>query len=61
MNPTILSLLSTEALRGNHAAKYLRDETIYALARPHAARTPDRFVIRDQFRRLAYRELVDHG
>jgi acyl-CoA synthetase (AMP-forming)/AMP-acid ligase II len=61
MNPTILSLLSAEALRRNYGAEYWRDETIYALARSHAARAPDRFAIRDQFRRLTYRGLVDRA
>ena len=61
MTPTVLSLLSAEALRRNYAAGYWRDETIYALARSHAIRTPDRFAIRDGFRRLTYRELVDRA
>jgi hypothetical protein len=47
MNPTILSLPSTEALRRNHAAEYLRDETIYALTRSSRPVLPtvSRFVI----------------
>jgi non-ribosomal peptide synthetase component E (peptide arylation enzyme) len=59
MNPTILSLLSAEALRCNYATGYWRDETIYAVARSRAVYASDHFAIRDQYRRLTYRELID--
>src|SRR5512136_2745400 len=61
MTSTILSLLSAQALRRNYAAGYWRNETIYALACSHATSAPDRFAIRDRFRRLTYRELVDRA
>jgi acyl-CoA synthetase (AMP-forming)/AMP-acid ligase II len=61
MTPTILSLLSAEALRRNYAAGYWRDQTIYALARSRAACAPGHFAIRDQYRRLTYRELIDRA
>jgi acyl-CoA synthetase len=61
MTSTILSLLSAEALKRNYAAGYWRDETIYALASRHATLAPDRFAIRDRFRRLTYRALVDRA
>lgn len=57
----ILSLLSAEALRRNYAAGYWRDQTIYALAHSRAAGPPNHFAIRDKFRRLTYRELVDRA
>jgi acyl-CoA synthetase (AMP-forming)/AMP-acid ligase II len=61
MSSTVLSLLSAEALRRNYAAGYWRDETIYALALSHAVQAPDRFAVRDRFRHVTYRELVDRA
>ena len=58
MTNTVLTLLSAEKLRDYYGAGYWRDETIYALARDHAARAPDKFALRDRHRRLTYRELV---
>src|SRR5579859_573766 len=58
MTNTMLSLLSTERLAKYTAGGFWRDETIYAIAARHAARTPDAFAVRDRGRRLTYRELV---
>src|SRR4029453_1771574 len=35
-----------------------RDDTIYSLVRDHARRSPDKFALRDRFRRLSYRDLL---
>lgn len=58
MTNTMLSLLSAERLAKYKAAGFWRDETIYAIAASHAARTPDAFAVRDRTRRMTYRELV---
>jgi acyl-CoA synthetase (AMP-forming)/AMP-acid ligase II len=58
MTNTMLSLLSAERLANYEAAGFWRDETIYAIAARHAARTPDAFAVRDRSRRMTYRELV---
>jgi len=58
MTNTVLTLLSADKLRDYYGAGYWRDETIYALVAGHAARTPEKFALRDRFRRLTYRELI---
>jgi acyl-CoA synthetase (AMP-forming)/AMP-acid ligase II len=58
MTNTILTLLSADRLAEHYRSGHWQDDTIYALAKAHADRTPDRFAIRDQFRRLTYRELL---
>ncbi len=55
---TILTLLDTARLRAHYRDGFWRDETIYALARRHAERTPDAFAVRDRARRLSYRDLI---
>ena len=37
---------------------FWQDATIYRIVRDHADRTPDRFAVRDRYRRLTYRQLV---
>jgi acyl-CoA synthetase len=58
MTTTILSLLSAETTRRYTEAGFWRDETIYAVARAHAASAPDRIALRDRHRALTYAELV---
>jgi acyl-CoA synthetase (AMP-forming)/AMP-acid ligase II len=41
------------------AQGFWRSDTIYALARAHAERAPQSFAIRDRYRRVTYRQLVD--
>jgi acyl-CoA synthetase (AMP-forming)/AMP-acid ligase II len=56
---TILTLLSKDRIEEHMAAGHWRSETIYMAAAAHAERTPDAFAVRDRFRRLTYRALVD--
>ena len=58
MTSTILSLISADQIRAFHEQGYWQDQTIYAVARGHAERTPDRPAIRDRFRRLSYGALI---
>ena len=55
---TTLTLLSPERVHGHYAAGYWRHDTIYSLARLHAARTPDAPAFRDRYQRVSYRDLV---
>lgn len=59
MSSTILSLLSAQAANEYRRLGFWQGETIYAVARDHAGRTPDRPAVRDRFRRLTYRALVE--
>ena len=56
---TVLTLLSAELIRHYYAAAFWRNDTIYALVRGHARRTPEAWAVRDTRRRVDYRELVD--
>ncbi len=63
MTNTLLTLLSAERLAEHTKSGAWCHETIYSLLKAHAARAPDRYAIRDQARRLTYRQLlngVDH-
>ena len=55
----ILTLLSIDRIEQHTAAGHWRDRTIYMEAAEHALRAPGTFAVRDQFRRLTYRELID--
>ena len=55
----ILTLLSIDRIEQHTAAGHWRDRTIYMEAAEHALRAPGTFAMRDQFRRLTYRELID--
>jgi acyl-CoA synthetase (AMP-forming)/AMP-acid ligase II len=55
---TILTLLSPELMRRYYAAGFWREDTIYSLVRVHAQRAPDKCAVREQLRRITYRELV---
>ncbi|MEE8334214.1 MAG: class I adenylate-forming enzyme family protein [Alphaproteobacteria bacterium] len=59
MTSPILSLQNAKAVAEFTRLGYWQGETIYDLAAGHAMRTPDRFAIRDQYRRLTWRQLVD--
>jgi acyl-CoA synthetase (AMP-forming)/AMP-acid ligase II len=55
---TVLTLLSAELIEQYYAAGFWRDDTIYSVVRDHARRAPEKFALRDRFRRLTYRELL---
>ena len=55
---TILTRLSAELIRTYEAEGFWRSDTLYALVRGHAGRAPDSFAVRDRFRRLTYRQLL---
>ena len=59
MTNMILTLLSIDRIEQHTAAGHWRDRTIYMEAAEHALRAPGTFAMRDQFRRLTYRELID--
>jgi acyl-CoA synthetase (AMP-forming)/AMP-acid ligase II len=50
--------LSDDQVRRYYAAGFWRDDTIYALVRAHAHKTPESFALRERHRRLSYRALV---
>jgi acyl-CoA synthetase len=56
---TILTRLSAELIRRYEADGFWGRDTIYALVRGHAERAPDAFAVRDRFRRLTYRHLLE--
>ena len=58
MTNALLTLLSDERIAEHRASGFWRDETIYDLAKAHAARAPERPSIRDRVRRLSYAGLV---
>ncbi len=59
MTSRILSLLSRASLETYYRQGWWRDETVYAVARAHAERSPDRPALRDRHRRLTWREAID--
>jgi acyl-CoA synthetase (AMP-forming)/AMP-acid ligase II len=58
MTNTILTLLSAELVERHYASGHWRDDTIYSLVRDHARRAPEKFALRDRFRRLGYADLA---
>jgi acyl-CoA synthetase len=56
---TILTRLSADLIRKYEAEGFWGRDTIYALVRGHAERAPDAFAVRDRFRRLTYRQLLE--
>ncbi len=58
MTNTILTLLSAALIEQHTAAGHWRHDTIYALVRAHARRTPDKPALRDRFRTVGYAALV---
>jgi acyl-CoA synthetase (AMP-forming)/AMP-acid ligase II len=55
---TLLTQLSRDRLREHYEAGHWRSDTIYGLARAHAAARPDDPAFRERLRRMSYRELV---
>ena len=55
---TILTRLSAGLIAQYEAEGFWKRDTIYALVRGHAERTPHAHAVRDRFRRLTYRELL---
>src|SRR5437870_5707361 len=51
--------LTPDMIAHYEAAGFWGSDTIYALVKGHAERTPDAFAVRDRFRRLTYRQLAD--
>jgi len=58
MTNTILTLLSAELIERHYGAGHWRDDTIYSLVRDHARRAPEKFALRERFRRLGYGALI---
>jgi acyl-CoA synthetase (AMP-forming)/AMP-acid ligase II len=59
MTNTLLTLLSTEQIKEYYAAGHWRDDTIYSLVQAQAQRAPQKFALRDRYRRITYGDLVD--
>ena len=58
MTNVILSRLSAELLAEHYRSGFWKDETLYALLRRHAQRSPYRSALRDRLRRLTFSELL---
>lgn len=56
---TILTRLSAELIKKYESEGFWGGDTIYALALWNAEHKPDSFAVRDRFRRLTYRQLLD--
>ncbi len=56
---TLLTLLSAEQIKQYYATGHWRDDTIYALVRDHARRTPGKPALRDRFQRVDYATLTE--
>jgi len=54
---SLLTRLSTELIDQYSREGFWRSDTIYSLVRGHADRMPDRFAVRDRYRRLTYAQL----
>src|ERR1700733_3800499 len=59
MPNTLLTLFDTERFAEYHRAGFWRDDTVYALVRDHANRTPDRIVVRSAQGDLTYSALLE--
>jgi acyl-CoA synthetase (AMP-forming)/AMP-acid ligase II len=58
MKSPVLSLLNAESIRRYTQSGFWRDETIYAVARNHALRSPRSIAVRDRFQSMTYGELI---
>lgn len=56
---TILTRLSAELIKEYETEGFWGGDTIYSIARWHAQRKPDAFAVRDRFRRISYRRLIE--
>jgi len=59
MTNTLLTLFSLERYQHYHRAGFWRDDTIYALVRAHAQRTPDKIAVRTRHAVFSYRQLLE--
>jgi acyl-CoA synthetase (AMP-forming)/AMP-acid ligase II len=55
---TLLTLFNLERYKAHTRDGFWRDDTVYALARGHAERTPDRVAVRTAFGVLTYADLI---
>ena len=58
MNNPKITTHSAAQRRQYRAAGFWQDKTIFRIVQEHADRAPDRFAVRDRYRRLTYRQLV---
>jgi acyl-CoA synthetase (AMP-forming)/AMP-acid ligase II len=58
MPNTLLTLFHTDRYAEYYRAGFWRDDTVYALVRAHAGRTPDRIAVRSAHGDLSYRALL---
>ena len=58
MNNPKITTHSAAQRRQYRAAGFWQDETLFQIVQDHADKTPDRFAVRDRYRRLTYRQLV---
>ena len=58
MPNTLLTLFNTDRYQEYYRAGFWRDDTVYALVRAHAQRTPDRVAVRSAHGDLTYRALL---
>jgi acyl-CoA synthetase len=58
MSSAVLSLLNTDSIRRHTRSGYWRDETIYAIVRNHALRSPGNTAVRDRFQHMTYGDLI---
>ena len=56
---TILTRLSAELIQKYESEGFWRGDTIYSLVRWNVGHKPDSFAVRDRFRRLTYRQLLE--
>jgi acyl-CoA synthetase len=59
MSNSVLTLLSYAQIREFYAQGFWRDETIYGIVSEHARRAPEKPAMRDRFRSIGYRALVN--
>src|ERR1700722_13408133 len=57
---TLLTLFDTDRCEEYYRTGFWRDDTVYALVRAHADRTPDRIAVRSAHHDLTYRALLMH-
>ena len=60
MPNTLLTLFHTDRYEEYYRPGFWRDDTVYALVRAHAQRTPDRIAVRSAHGELSYRALLTH-
>ena len=58
MNNPEITTHSAAQRRQYRDSGFWQDATIYRIVRDHAGKAPDRFAVRDRYRRLTYRQLV---